>query len=138
MAKKAQTCPHCDVTHREPKTKKSVWSIRLTKSVEDLNTSLPQSAGELWCCKLGQKIGWGGTKRVNYFLSINLNSSLAPIGKLLPYVYLLNWACVRLIKQLMLTRYFLPIANTITDEFWHQSVLQYCETVFFNHRPKKI
>jgi len=35
---------------------------RLAESVEGENTSLAQSVTELWCCKLGQKRGRGGTK----------------------------------------------------------------------------
>jgi len=58
-----KTCPYFDVPHREPKMKYvfSVSTRRLAKAVEGLNTSLTQSAGELWSCKVGSKSSPNGT-----------------------------------------------------------------------------
>jgi len=52
----SKTCPHCDVTYRNPPTKKTknvffISSRRLVESVDGLDSSLAQSAGELWSCK---------------------------------------------------------------------------------------
>jgi len=56
FTKHAETCPHCDVTFRKPKIEKEkkilACSSRLAESVEGLNSSLAQSAGESWRCKL--------------------------------------------------------------------------------------
>jgi len=72
LAKKAKTCPH-DVTHRKPQTQneKTIFSIKtrwLPEYVKGLNSSLAQSAGELWYCKAHQKCGLKkqyGTESVN-------------------------------------------------------------------------
>ena len=71
LAKKGENISHCDVTHRTPNPKRkrffSVCYRRLVESVEGLNNSLAQSAGEFWSCRMLQtltKSGWGGTKRV--------------------------------------------------------------------------
>jgi len=69
-AKKAQKHAPCyDVTHREPQTKKQFLKIQtkgLVESVEGLNSSLAQSAGELRSCKVGLKkmcrVGFKGLK----------------------------------------------------------------------------
>jgi len=49
---KGKNTPVSDAPHREPQTQNenffSISSIRLAESVEGLNSSLPQSAGELW------------------------------------------------------------------------------------------
>jgi len=44
LAKEAKTCPHCDVTHREPQIRNekkylSILTGRLVKSAEGLNSS---------------------------------------------------------------------------------------------------
>jgi len=72
FAKNSKTCPHCDVTFRKPKIEKEkkflTCSLRLAKSIEGLNSSLAQSAGDLWLSKLlqnGKNGGARGTERVN-------------------------------------------------------------------------
>jgi len=56
LAKKVKTCPHFDVTHpaqtRKEKKLNLKYCRRLAKSIEGLNSSLAQSASELWCCKV--------------------------------------------------------------------------------------
>jgi len=53
----AQTCSHCDVTHKEPKiqAKKIFFTIssrRLAESVEGLINSLALLVGKLWLAKV--------------------------------------------------------------------------------------
>jgi len=53
VTKISKTCPHCDVTSRNPppKTKNVFFSMltrRLAESVEGLKSSLPLAAGNLW------------------------------------------------------------------------------------------
>jgi len=52
VAKISKTCPHCDVTSRNPHRKrKIVFSMstrKLAESVEGLNSSLALAAGDLW------------------------------------------------------------------------------------------
>jgi len=59
LAKKAKTSPQYDATPRKPQTQNDKnlfrWTRRLAESVECLNSSLAQSAGEVWCCKTSQK-----------------------------------------------------------------------------------
>jgi len=62
LGQNAWTYPHYDVTHK--KTKTLTFPIRLPASLEGLNSSLTQSVGELWLCKVHQKSGACGTKRV--------------------------------------------------------------------------
>jgi len=49
-ATRAKTCPHYDITQSKPHTQNkilfSIWTTRLAESVESLNKSLAQSAGE--------------------------------------------------------------------------------------------
>jgi len=56
FAKNPKTCPHCGITFRKPKIEKEkkflTSSLRLAESVEGLNSSLAQSAGDLWFCKV--------------------------------------------------------------------------------------
>jgi len=56
FAKNSKTCPHCDVTFRKPLIEKEkkflTCSLKLAESVKGLNSSLAQSAGDLWLCKL--------------------------------------------------------------------------------------
>jgi len=54
FAENTKTCRYCDVTFRKPKTKKIflTCSLRLAECVEGLKSSLVQSAGESWRCKL--------------------------------------------------------------------------------------
>jgi len=61
VVKKAKTCPQYDVNLRKPQNQNetkfcSIWTRRLVESVEGLNSSLAQSSGELWCCKLCKKV----------------------------------------------------------------------------------
>ena len=42
--------------------KNLIWTRRLAESVDGLNSSLDQSAGELWSCKALQKSGYCGKK----------------------------------------------------------------------------
>jgi len=55
VAKISKTCPHCDVTSRNPHRKrKIVFSMstrKLAESVEGLNSSLALAAGDLWAKK---------------------------------------------------------------------------------------
>jgi len=55
----SKTCPLCDVTSKKnPPKQKSVFSIlptRLAESVEGSNSSLAQSPGELYDCKVLQE-----------------------------------------------------------------------------------
>jgi len=62
--KDVKSTPTCDDPHNEPQTKKEIFfsfsTSGLAESVDGLNSSLAESTGELWRCKLGQKCVSGG------------------------------------------------------------------------------
>jgi len=66
LAKKTQEYPHLwRYPQRTPNPKRktffSISTTRLAESVDGLNSSLAQSAGELWRCKALPKSGRRGT-----------------------------------------------------------------------------
>jgi len=71
VAKISKTCPLCDVTSRKAPTETekfffSILTTRLAESVDGLDSSLAQSAGELLSCKnvksLVKKVALAGLK----------------------------------------------------------------------------
>ena len=58
VGQKKQTCPDCDVTDKKLRSKTFqiflIDSVRPASSLEDLNRSLAQPAGESWAIKPGQ------------------------------------------------------------------------------------
>jgi len=69
LAKKAKTCPHCDVSHREPQIRNEIFfqslTRRLAESVEGLNSSLDKIGWRVMVLQTLHMSGRPGTEGVN-------------------------------------------------------------------------